>query len=364
MRCAERYDGVVRQSKNDAGVLEAFIPIMYEPDSHAANLLALDNGDLLCVWFSGSGEGNPDTNVLMSRLPAGQDRWTAPVELANDLERSEQNPVLFQAPGGKLWLLHTSGEPHNQRSARVVCRVSQDHGHSWSPPAILFEGPGLFLRHPIVVLGNGDWLLPAYYCRSGGHYSVVQITSDQGQTWQEYEVPQSLHRVQMNIVQLKGGKLLAMFRSRHADRIYTSTSGDGGRTWTSPERSGLPNNNSSFQLTQLRNGHLALVYNNATLERDQFRWVKSGDEFRKKAVRTPLTLAVSEDEGQTWPYVKNVQSADLEYRERETGYSYPSIVATAGGSIHIAFSYLRKAIKYVRITQDWVKEEHIGGLVT
>ncbi|MFC0212982.1 exo-alpha-sialidase [Paenibacillus chartarius] len=351
-----RFNGIVAPAETNPRVLEAYLPILHPNDSHAANLLELDNGDLLCTWFTGSGEGNPDTNVVLSRLPAGSTQWTEPVQLSGDPERSEQNPVLFQAPDGKLWLLHTSNEPHDQKTAKAVYRISEDRGATWGPTETLCDRRGIFLRHPPLVLRNGDWLLPAYYCKLDGHYSVVLISSDQGRTWNEYEVSGSVHRVQMNVVELTDGSLFAMFRSRQADRIYTSVSHDSGRSWSVPVRSELPNNNSSTQVVKLPNGHLALVYNNSSMERDQFRWVQRKGEFRKKPLRTPLTLAVSVDEGRTWPMYRNVQTADLEYKDSEIGYSYPSIVAGRDGSLHIAFSYLRKGIKYVRVDESWVKE--------
>ncbi|WP_248927556.1 sialidase family protein [Paenibacillus hamazuiensis] len=352
----DRFNGIVSRPEADPDRREAYLPVPGPSDNHAANLLELDNGDLLCVWFSGSGEGNPDTNIVMSRLPAGADRWSAPQQLSGNPERSEQNPVLFQAPDGKLWLLHTSNEPHDQKTSRVVCRISEDRGAAWGETTVLHEGPGIFLRQPLLVLANGDWLLPAYYCKLGGHYSVVLISTDQGKTWSEYEVADSVHRVQMSVVALQDGTLYAVFRSRQAERIYTSVSRDNGRTWTAPARSELPNNNSSIQLTRLQNGHLALIYNNSSMERDQFRWVQSKGEFRRKPLRTPLTLAISEDEGKTWPYYRNVQTADLEYKESEIGYSYPAIVQSRDGKIHIAFSYLRKCIKYVCLEEEWVKQ--------
>ncbi|WP_159884869.1 sialidase family protein [Paenibacillus puerhi] len=352
-----RFNGMITPSEADSRIMEAYLPLSEPSDNHAANLLELDNGDLLCTWFSGSGEGNPDTHIVLSRLPAGTDCWTQPVPLSEDAGRSEQNPVLFQAPDGKLWLFHTSNEPHNQKTSRVVYRTSEDRGETWSPAEVLFDRLGIFLRHPPIVLSNGDWLLPAYYCKLDGHYSVVQISSDQGATWTEYEVSGSTHRVQMNVLERSDGSLLAMFRSRQADRIYMSESRDGGRTWSKPVKSVLANNNSSTQAVKLPSGRMALIYNDSTMERDQFRWVQRKGEFRKKPLRTPLTLSLSEDDGQTWPYSRNIQMADLEYKDSEIGYSYPSILATRDGNLHIAFSYLRKGIKYVRLGEQLVFED-------
>src|SRR5262252_6987293 len=76
--------------------------------SHAANLMVLRNGDLACVWFGGTQEGLADISVWFSRLPRGASEWTHPVQLSNDTTRSEQNPILFPAPDGRLWLLHTA----------------------------------------------------------------------------------------------------------------------------------------------------------------------------------------------------------------------------------------------------------------
>ncbi|MCZ8519538.1 MULTISPECIES: sialidase family protein [Paenibacillus] len=351
-----RFNGMVTEHEADPRIREAFLPVLHPNDSHAANLLALDNGDLLCTWFTGSGEGNPDTNVVLSRLPAGSDQWTAPELLSSDPERSEQNPVLFQAPDGRLWLLHTSNEPHNQKTSRIVTRLSGDRGLTWGPAEVITDRPGIFLRHPPVVTGNGDWVLPAYYCRLDGHYSVVLRSTDQGRTWTETEVPDSIHRVQMNIIPRSDGSLLAMFRSRQADRIYMSESTDEGRTWSPPVKSPLANNNSSTQWAKLADGRIALIYNDSTMERDQFRWVQRKGETRKKPLRTPLTLSISEDGGRSWPHTRNVQMADLEYKESEVGYSYPSIIAPGDGRLHIAFSYLRKGIKYVCVPENWLVE--------
>ncbi len=356
-----RFDGVIRTSPADSALSEALLPILHPGDSHAANLLELDDGDLLCTWFNGPDEGDPDTNVVVSRLPRGADRWTEPELLACDPERAEQNPVLAQDAEGTVWLFHPSNTPHNQKTARLVVRTSDDRGRTWSEPRVLFEGPGFFVRNPPLTLTDGSWLLPAYWCRPAGEHSTVVISTDGGATWAEHDLRDSDHLVQMTAVQRADGSLFAMFRSRAADRIWASESFDLGRTWTRLTRTELPNNNSAVQLTRLASGALALIYNDATLERDQYRWVGEGAGRRKKAVRTPLTLALSDDGGRTWPHRRHVQIADEEYWDNELGYSYPSITQTRDGRLHVAYSFCRKTIKYVRLDEDWIRAGDRAG---
>jgi predicted neuraminidase len=350
-----RFDGVIRTSPRDPALEEALLPTLHPGDSHAANLLELDDGDLLCTWFNGPDEGDPDTNIVLSRLARGSGRWSEPQLLASDPERAEQNPVLAQDAAGTVWLFHPSNTPHDQKTARLVVRTSRDRGRTWSEPRTLIEGPGIFVRNPPLALPDGSWLLPAYWCRAGGELSTVLISEDGGTGWREHALPDAAHLVQMTAVRREDGSLFAMFRSRAADRIHAAESFDLGRSWTPLTRTELPNNNSAVQLTRLASGAIALVYNDASLERDQFRWVGEGPGRRKKALRTPLTLALSEDGGRTWPYRRDVQRADEEYRENELGYSYPSVLQTRDGRLHLAYSYLRKTIKHVRLDENWLR---------
>ena len=355
-----RYNGVLKESEGDPSLMEAYLPNIYET-SHAANLLQLDNDDILCAWFSGSGEGNPDTNVIVSRLNAGSTQWAEPIDLSGDPKHSEQNPVLFQSPDGKVWLFHTSGLPHREDTAKIIVLISDDRGNTWEKPKVLFDSAGAFIRHPLVILKNGSWILPVYYWDKNGHYSAVKISPDEGKSWEEFSVDKSRHRVQMNIIKLDDTTLLAYFRSRQADRIYSSLSKDMGKTWTAPKKTILPNNNSSTQSVKLESGNLIMVYNDATLERDQIRPFMKEGKLVKKLLRTPLTIALSEDKGKTWPFVRNIQISDDEYLENQMGYSYPSVIQAEDGKIHIAYTYLRKGIKHVILDEEWIKsaQEHI-----
>ena len=200
----------------DPDRIEAFIPAA-SVQCHAANVMPLPNGDLACVWFGGTQEGIPDISVYFSRLPAGSNEWQPAEKLSDDPTRSEQNPILFPAPDGRLWLMWTAQLSGNQDTAIVRRRISTDNGHSWGPVETLFDvvgTSGVFVRHPPAVLDNGDLVLPIFYChgRPGekwvGSYdtSAVRISSDGGVTWTEVAVPGSTGCVHMNVQQLDGSR--------------------------------------------------------------------------------------------------------------------------------------------------------------
>ena len=275
-------DGLLKQHPDDATRQVADLPSP-RVQAHAANLMVLGDGSLACVWFGGSMEGRSDISVFMSRLAPGAQQWSEPVQLSHDAERSEQNPVLFPAPDGTLWLLHTAQQSGHQNTAVVRVRRSTDHGHTWSDTETLADAPaGTFVRQPIHVHHDGSWLLPVFYCRAeagqawdGSHDdSGVLRSTDQGLTWQRISVPGSLGCVDMNIVPAANGQsLLAFFRSRWADHIYRTQSDDGGLTWQTPQPTVLPNNNSSVQALRLADGRLAMIFNassaaNATERRE------------------------------------------------------------------------------------------------
>jgi predicted neuraminidase len=366
-------------------LVEHFLPVP-AVQNHAANLAVLPGGDLGCVWFGGTQEGVPDISVWSSRLT--DDGWTEPVRLSGDGTRSEQNPVLATAPNGDLWLLYTAQHAGNQDTAEVRLRVSGDGGTTWSPHRTLFPATpsgGVFVRQPPVVLPSGRWLLPVFHCVAtpGQKWvgdrdtSAVMISDDGGATWRERPVPDSTGCVHMNVHMLADGTLLALFRSRWADHVYRSVSTDDGWTWTAPAPTTLPNNNSSIQYVPLRDGRLALVYNHSSKEDATGRRTSLYDEISDDgltaqapvtvsptaafwgAPRAPMSLALSDDGGETWRR-RDIEVGDghcLTNNSRDKlnrELSYPSVVQTPDGLLHIAYTHFRQAIKYVRVSPEWV----------
>lgn len=360
MTVGQLSDGVVRPSML-RGAHEAYLPSI-RPSNHASNLLQLPNGDLLCFWFAGTEEGQGDVSIAMSRLRSDASRWTLPVIVATNPGTSDQNPVPFLAPDGTIYLFHTSQKHLDESSTLIYESTSKDQGHTWSGQRLLYSKPGWYDRQHMVVF-HGKWLFPLYFQGSAGitegaekDTSAVKISSDQGATWSTCEVPDSGGLVQMDVLKLSSSSLIAFFRSRYADWIYESKSSDGCH-WSAPVPTELPNNNSSMQAVNLKDGHLVMVFNNtqATAQRGK----------PTTAPRGVLSVALSEDGGKTWPWVRDLQAGATPpaYRPGEDfEYSYPSVIQSADGSIQVSFSFRRETIKYMTFVEDWIKDGHTVGL--
>ena len=371
-----------------AGRDEAFLPSPMV-QNHAAFLHPLEDGSIVCAWFGGTLEGKSDISIFASVLRPGSRAWGGPQRLSFDSNHSEQNPVLFTAPDGRLWLFHTSQPAGNQDECRIrmaeVVRDETDPLRLAVAEERYLDLPlGCFVRAPLVVRDDGAWLLPIFRCVqrrgqkwNGSHdHAAVGISSDGGRTWILEEVAGSTGCVHMNPVPIGEARYAAFFRRRQADFVYRTESLDGGRSWSAPAATDLPNNNSSISVTALRDGRLALICNpvNAMLseERRSSLYDELGeDDGRPDAdpaggcvpvwgvPRAPVAVCLSEDGGRSFPLRLVIEDGpgtclsnnSTDGRNKEL--SYPWLLEGADGSLHIAYTYHRRAIKYVRLAPGW-----------
>ena len=350
--------------------IEALIPNPFV-SCHAADLAELPNGDLLCCWFAGSDEGNADISIVVSRLKLGESQWTVPEVVSDDPTRSEQNPSLFLAPNGELWLMYTAQAARTpdipmhfnlQYTAEIRCKKSTDNGYTWGQTSVMFQREGSFCRQKIQVLQSGRWIFGNWICfpdetRNGSDITVFQLSDDQGETWRTVEMPQSAGRVHANVVETDPGKLVCLLRSRFADAIYRSESLDNGNTWSAPVRTVLRNNNSSISAISLQGGGIGLIYNDVSFNSDSSRTVWPHQ-------RCPVTLAISRDGGHSWPWRRVIEMGegfvgpwnDVNNRR----YEYPVMMQGSDGALHCAYSWgTRKQIKYVAVTEKWILGEQL-----
>jgi alpha-L-rhamnosidase len=302
------------------------------PSCHAATIAETPKG-LVTAWFGGTKEGHQDVGIWLSRRE--KDQWTAPVEVANGvvndtLRYACWNPVLYQVPGGELLLFYKVGRKVASWKGFMI--TSNDAGITWSKPKALpdgFLGP---VKNKPVRLSTGELLCPS--STEGDGWKIhFEVTADAGKTWKKIgpiNDGKTYNAIQPSVLIHKGGKLQILARSKNR-AVLESWSADNGKTWSPLAETSLPNNNSGTDAVTLADGRQLLVYNH----------VKT-PEGEKKGARTPLNVALSKD-GKTWHASLVLEDSPI------SQYSYPSVIQSADGAVHIVYTWRRERIKYVKI---------------
>lgn len=145
----------------------------------------------------------------------------------------------------------------------------------------------------------------------------------------QLRVPQSFPGViQPTVWEYAPGRLRMLMRAtRRVGAVCLSDSADYGRTWSPARATSIPNPNSGLDAVRLADGRIVLACNP----------VPEG--------RTPLSLLISDDNGDTWPYRLDLETAEGEY-------SYPSIIQAADGRIHIVYTWRRTTIRHAALGAD------------
>jgi predicted neuraminidase len=297
---------------------------------HCATLVALRDGDIMAAWFAGSFETAPDQAIYAARFQSRPSRWMPPAIIADTPDHADGQPVLYAHPGGSLWLFFVTIAGRDWKSAQLKLQKSPD-GIRWDAPRMLNDRLGLMFRSKPLILRDGNILLPIY--DETRWQSMSMISTDGGESWRLGEPivtpPGNIHPC---VVPLSYGRLLAFLRTGgEGGWIWQTTSDDGGWTWQEATPTRFPNPNSGIDLLRLRNGHLVLAFN---------------DSQRR---RTPLCVALSDDEGQTWNYRRTLEEGDAEF-------SYPALLQTRDGNLHCVYTYRRETIQHAVFDESWLKE--------
>lgn len=298
---------------------------------HASTVLPLDDGSVIAAWFAGSSESDDDVKILTS-VRGTDGKWGEPIRVSADPNVAHWNPVLFQNDDGTITLYFKVGK--NTQYWKTYYSTSTD-GKVWATPKELVPGDNSGGRGPVknkpIRLKNGTVLAPGSTEIDDKYRCFVDISTDNGKTWNRTpEINSSFLRffkvpmIQPTLWESKDGSV-HMFTRTKVGKIYRSDSYDGGKTWCTAYPTNLPNNNSGIDLDTDDSGRIFLVYNPVGIP----------------GIRTPLTLAVSLDDGKTFTKIKTFETGLAEY-------SYPAVVVK-GDTIHITYTYERDYIAYWQI---------------
>jgi predicted neuraminidase len=295
------------------------------PQCHASTIVETKSG-LVAAWFGGTHERHPDVGIWVSRLQEG--KWSTPVEVANGVESPTKrhptwNPVLFQPRTGPLLLFYKVGPSPSTWWGMLM--TSDDHGKTWSAPRRLPDGILGPIKNKPVQLDSGDLLCPTSSEHDGWRVHFER-SSDLGRTWTAtppVNDGKEIAAIQPSILIHGGDKLQALGRTRQG-KIFEIWSDDNGKTWGKMTLTVLPNPSSGTDAVTLKDGRHFLVYNH----------IAKG--------RSPLNTAVSDD-GKKW------LSAVVIENDPGKEFSYPAVIQTGDGMVHVTYTWRRERIKHVVI---------------
>ena len=303
------------------------------PSCHASTIEETDHG-IVAAWFGGTDEKDPDVGIWVSHL-SDCGEWSTPVEVVNGVQHAglrypTWNPVLFQPSEGPLILFYKSGPSPSTWWGEAV--LSDDGGHTWGRPFRLPEdiyGP---IKNKPIQLADGTILCGTSTEHDGWRVHMEMLKID-GDDW-SWTRTDALHdgktfgAIQPTVLTYADGRIQILNRSRQGV-LTESWSKDGGNTWSAMQATQLPNPNAGADGVTLQDGRQALIYNHT------------------RKGRSPLNLALSKD-GVLW-------SAALTLENQPGEYSYPAIIQSKDGYLHITYTWKRERIKHVKVDLNQLK---------
>lgn len=294
------------------------------PSAHASTIVETRQGSLIAAWFGGTAERNPDVGIWIARRVDG--RWSRPVEVADGVQSPTLryptwNPVLFQPLSGPLMLFYKVGPTPSRWWGMVM--TSADDGRTWSTPVRLPDGVIGPVKNKPVQLANGD-ILSGSSTEHDGWRVHMERSLDNGRTWTAtppLNDGKRIPAIQPSILTYADGRLQALGRTR-AGRLFETWSSDQGRTWTPLALMAMPNPSAGTDAVTLRDGRQLLVYNHT------------------EQGRGTLNVAVSSD-GRAWQAALVLENTPV------AEFSYPAVIQTRDGLVHITYTWKRERITHV-----------------
>lgn len=281
--------------------------------------------------FIGAGSDFSRAHIVARRSVDGGRTWSKPRVLQKSTGKLNVMSVTLRRVSleGTTSIAMFYLQKNSFDDLRVYVRFSQDEATSFGEPIRVTSEPGYHVMNNdrVTQLASGRLLVPVASTpdvHKVNHFvSHCWLSDDGGQTWRmgKGQVDQPKRgAMEPEVIELRDGRVLMIVRNQ-LGFIGASYSEDGGDTWCEPTR--LSNLKAPEAPATLRRipatDDLLLIWNNT--------YVAGAGHGGK---RTPLTAAVSSDEGKTWKHMRN-----LETRNDRT-YSYPSLIFVKG---HAVMSY-------------------------
>lgn len=317
---------------------------------HSATAVETRAGQVRAFWYGGSREGASDVAIYSALFDPAVGHWSDE-EVVTTREATEDevdrpvrklgNPMVMADGEGRLLLFYVSVSVGGWSGSAVNLKVSEDDGRSWSRAKRLVTSPfvniSTLVRAPGVVYDDGSVGVPAYHELIGKYGELVRV-GERGEVLSKSRIGWGRSVLQPVLLPETEEEALVLLRQSGAEtaRIYRAETRDGGRSFTAPEPTSLPNPDAGIAALPLAGGGLLVAFNES--EHDRSR----------------LELARTDDRGTSFQVVYEVDDPTPPGAPQRL--SYPTLLRTRDGELHLLYTWDRSEIRHVRFRGNWEAE--------
>lgn len=320
---------------------------------HSATAIELDNNNIMAFWYGGTREGHKDVTIYKNIWNSTTEQWGQETSIiAREMTRDSTsryirklgNPVVSRGADNSIWLFYVSVSVGGWAGSAINLTISHDEGHSWSPSKRLIVSPFLnlstLLKGSAIHYSDGTIGLPVYHEFLGKYGELLRLDSS-GNVIDKTRLSWGKTSLQPVIIPTSPTQAVNLMRyqGEAPHRILIQTTHDSGLHWSPVEKSQLPNPNAGiFGLKLLNSRQLLLAFNNDAQERED------------------MTIASSDDNGKTWQIRTIIEENRLEIPDNAKQFSYPWLLQTKNGNIHLLYTWHKSHIKHIVFNMTWLDQ--------
>jgi predicted neuraminidase len=304
------------QTSGSGGLREVVLRISpgnNNPRNSEGDFITLKSGKILFVYshFYGNLGDDWGSARLVSRISSDNGKtWSkedVPI-IDNEGEMNVMSVSLLRLQNGNIALFYA--RKNSDADCIPMMRISTDEARSWSEPiACITDKSGYFVLNSnrVIQLKNGRLLLPVALHKVPGENTwhdkgqiFTYYSDNNGASWycsNEVLNPQGIVSQEPGVIELKDGTIMMFIRASGGFQ-QLSRSKDKGQTWSPMVASNICSPLSPASIARIPStGDLLLVWNN-----------NDGSNPQLKGKRTPLTVAISKDEGKSWTNITDIET--------------------------------------------------------